>query len=98
MPNTFDYQKVSTTQSYQAFYQEGRLLLAIKALGNNQISSVRASTKLYNVSYSTPNHRVKGRTALVNAHPENQKPSLTEEECLVQWILTMDERGKPPPN
>ncbi|KAL1957115.1 hypothetical protein VTO42DRAFT_6373 [Malbranchea cinnamomea] len=87
---------MSTTQSQQVSIQEERLLLAIEALKKGEISSVRAAAKLYNVPHSTLNHRVKGRTARVNTPPKNRKLSLTEEECLIQWILAMDERGQPP--
>ncbi|EDN10246.1 conserved hypothetical protein [Histoplasma mississippiense (nom. inval.)] len=87
---------MSTTQRNKVSAQEGRLLLAIQALKNDQISSIRAAAKLYDVPRSTLTHRVSGRTARVDIPPKNRKLSLTEEESLVQWILAMDERGQPP--
>ncbi|EDN10036.1 hypothetical protein HCAG_05839 [Histoplasma mississippiense (nom. inval.)] len=87
---------MSTTQRNKVSAQEGRLLLAIQALKNDQISSIRAAAKLYDVPRSTLTHRVSGRTARVDIPQKNRKLSLTEEESLVQWILAMDERGQPP--
>ncbi|OJD24343.1 hypothetical protein ACJ73_04300, partial [Blastomyces percursus] len=98
----FDYRtttqllKMSTRQKHQASNQEGKLLLAIQALSQGQISSVRAAAKLYSVPQSTLVHRVSGRTARVNTPSKQRKLSPTEEESLVQWILVMDERGHPP--
>lgn len=38
---------------------------------------------------------LKGRTTRENAQTRNRKLSPTEESTLVQWILSMDEPGKP---
>lgn len=76
--------------------QEGRLLLALQAYRKGQFSSIRQAALSYNVPPSNLEHRLKGRVARVDSRANNHKLTPTEEEALLQWILSMDERGYPP--
>ena len=75
--------------------QEGRLLLAIKAIDLGQITSIRKAASLYNVPRSTLQTRFNGRRQLAIANRTKRKLTETEEYTLLQWILTMDKRGAP---
>ena len=75
--------------------QEGRLLLAIKAIELGQITSIRKAASLYNVPRSTLQTRFNGRRQLAIANRTKRKLTETEEYTLLQWILTMDKRGAP---
>jgi Tc5 transposase DNA-binding domain len=73
--------------------KEGRMALAIQAFKQGQFKSLLAATKAYDAPYSTAYERVKGRPARRDSRSPNQKLTDTEESTLVQWILSMDERG-----
>ena len=83
-------------QGSQFSQKEGRIALAIQAFERGQFKSLRAATKSYDVSYSTVWDRVNGRSSRRDSEPRNQKLTTTEESTLVQWILSMDQRGLPP--
>ncbi|EDN08103.1 conserved hypothetical protein [Histoplasma mississippiense (nom. inval.)] len=87
---------MSTTSDRRNFYQEGRILLAIKALDKGQISGIRAAARAYEVPYSSLYDRLHGRTTRKDSQLKNRKLSLTEEASLIQWILSMTERGQSP--
>ena len=76
--------------------KEGRMELAIKALNNDQIKSVRAAAKAYNVPPSTLKHRIRGRVSRVDSTPNCQNLTSIEESVLLNWIISADERGLPP--
>jgi len=86
---------MSTPQSDQNTSKEGRILLAIRAFRNGQFSSIRAAARAYDVPRSTLTTRLQGRTARADSTPNNQKLTPTEESTLVEWILSMDQRGLP---
>lgn len=86
-----------TSRLPQASNQEGKILLALQAYKKGQVSSLRKASVLYDVPHSTLHDRLKGRTTREHAQERNRKLSVTEEITLTQWILSMDERGKPPP-
>ena len=76
--------------------QEGRLLLARQAFQNNQFSSIRQAALAYNVPPKSLENRLNGRVARVNTRANNHKLTPTEEQVLIQWIISMDNRGYPP--
>ena len=80
----------------QSSHQEGRLLLGIQTSNNIPNSSHRAIAHSYDVPNTTLHYRIHGRPTRQNAQISNRKLTLTEEETLVQWILSMDGRGLPP--
>jgi CMP-N-acetylneuraminic acid synthetase len=73
--------------------KEGRIALAIQAFKQGQFKSLLAATQAYDVPYSTVYERVNGHPARRDLRPPNQKLTDTEESTLVQWILSIDERG-----
>jgi Tc5 transposase DNA-binding domain/helix-turn-helix, Psq domain len=83
-------------QSSQLSQKEGRIALAIQAFKRGQFKSLRAATKSYNVPYSTIRDRVNGHSSRCDSEPRNRKLTTIEESTLVQWILSMDQRGLSP--
>ena len=84
------------TQLAQKAQKEGRMALAIQALKRGQLSSVRAAAETYDVAESTLRGRVKGIDARCDSIPINRKLTTTEELTLIEWILSMDQRGLAP--
>ena len=75
--------------------QLGRLELAIQAVQKSQITSVRKAALSYDVPRSTLQDRLNGIKQRESANRTKRKLTETEEETLLQWILTMDKRGAP---
>ena len=75
--------------------QLGRLELAVRAVQKSQITSVRKAALLYDVPRSTLQDRLNSIKHRVSANRTKRKLTKTEEETLLQWILTMDKRGAP---
>ena len=75
---------------------EGRVTQAIQAYEQGYFSTLKAAARAYDAPYSTIRRRAGGRVARSNSRPMNRKLTPTEESTLVQWILSMDERGLPP--
>ena len=83
-------------QGSQFSQKEGRIALAIQAFEQGQFKSLKAATESYDVPYSTVYNRVNGRPSRRDSQPPNRKLTNIEESTLVQWILSMDQRGLPP--
>src|SRR5450432_3038338 len=83
----------NTTSSVQ---QEGRIALAIEALKQGYFTSLKGAARSYDVPESTLRYRLKGNPARRDKRPTNCKLTATEELTLVQWILSMDQRGLAP--
>ena len=81
------------TQSSQI---EGRIALAMQALQQGSIKSIRAASVIYDVTYSTLQRRVNGCPTRRDSRPVSCKLTQTEEITLVDWILSMDQRGLAP--
>jgi hypothetical protein len=77
-------------------HQEGRIALAIEAFNQGHFTSIRAAAKSYDVPRSTLQYRIHKHPARRDSRPASCKLTDTEESTLVQWILSMDERGLPP--
>lgn len=84
------------TTSQKRSQQEARILLAIAALKKQEIPNVQQIARLYNVPRSTLQDRLGGRVAMTEQRANGHKLSITEEDSLVQWILSMDKRGAAP--
>src|SRR5450432_3372857 len=80
----------------QLVHQEGRIALALEALKQGYFTSARAAARAYDLPKSTFQNRVKGIPMQINHRPPNCKLSIMEETILVQWILSMDQRGLAP--
>lgn len=85
-----------TQSSRNSIEQEGRILLAIQAIQNKQISAIRDAARQFNIPGTTLRRRLAGHTNRADSRANNHKLSQTEEETLKQWILSMDTRGAAP--
>jgi hypothetical protein len=75
---------------------EGRLQLALEAYKSGQFRSHRAAAQAYNVKRRTLSHRAQGLPFRVEAAPNCQKLTTTEEQTIVRYILDLDSRGFAP--
>ena len=73
--------------------QEGRLLLAIKAIENGKYSSIRAAAEAFTVPRSTLQDRMKGYESRVVRRHHRHKFSEPKEKSMEEWLLSMDSRG-----
>lgn len=76
--------------------QEGRILLAISSLKKAEIQSIRQAAQDFQVPYTTLQNRLKGAINRVDTRANSHKLTPNEEESLIRWILSMDQRGAPP--
>src|SRR5450432_1019093 len=82
--------------SSQSLAQEGRIELAIDAIAKGHFTSTRAAAQAYDVRRTTLQNRIKGMQPRRDRRSPNCKLTATEETTLVQWILSMDQRGLAP--
>ena len=75
--------------------KEERILLAISAINNKQITQIAKAARLYNVPRSTLRDRLRGTNYRKDTRANSHKLTQNEEESLVQWILSLDQRGAP---
>jgi hypothetical protein len=73
--------------------QEGRIQLAISALKKGQISSICRAAKTFDVPKSTLRGRLNGCQYRIEKRANGHRLSPTQEESLVEWILSRDLRG-----
>ncbi|KFY78524.1 hypothetical protein V499_02327 [Pseudogymnoascus sp. VKM F-103] len=76
--------------------QEGRIILAIKAIKEGNIKSIRAAAMSYDVPFESLRTRLNGVTSRRDSTPNSRKLTPYEESALVQYILDLDARGFPP--
>ncbi len=76
--------------------KEARVILALKALENDENLSLRAAAKIYNVHHTTLLQRRAGRPARGDTTPNSKKLTQSEEEAIVQYILKLVSRSFPP--
>ena len=86
---------MSIIQDHSPSHEE-RVLLAVEAFRQGQCKSINQAAEAYDVPPSTVSDRLHGLPSRRDAQINNRKLSPTEELSLVQWILSMDERGMPP--
>jgi hypothetical protein len=87
---------IAPPNNLQLLPKEQRIVLALQAYQNSYFTSLLAAANTYDVPESTLRYRIKGHPSRHNLLPKNRKLSDTEESTLVQWILSIDERGLPP--
>jgi hypothetical protein len=87
---------IRTQSSRNSIEKEGRILLAIQAIQKQEIGTVRAAARVFNVPESTLRSRLKGSTNRVETRANSHKLTEIEEESLQKWILSMDSRGAAP--
>lgn len=76
--------------------RRARLSQALVAIRSYDSRSLRATARNFHVPVSTLAERRRGRTISTKAQIENRLLTPTEEESLIQWIMSMDEREFPP--
>jgi hypothetical protein len=86
---------MSQPTSAQLASKEGRMALAINSYKSGSFTSIREAALTYGVSRSTLQARLHGRVSQQEIRSANLKLTDTEEQTLVNWILSMDERGLP---
>src|SRR5450432_1504647 len=82
--------------STELVQREGRIALALDALQKGSFTSARAAAQAYDVPRTTLRRRVRNCPARRDKRPPNCKLTAMEETTLVQWILSMDQRGLAP--
>ena len=83
-------------QRQEALHREGRLELAVQAYKNGDFQSYRAAAQAYDVPRDTLQRRIASTQPRLGSTAKNRLLTPTEEEYLVQRILSMDKRGIPP--
>lgn len=76
--------------------REKRLETALEVIRSREISSIRAAASLYQVSYATLSRRLRGQASRSDGQAPNRKLTPTEEQTLLQRIISLDERGLSP--
>ena len=76
--------------------QEGRILLAIQAIKNREITIISEAARRFEVPKSTLLRRLKNTPSRAFSRANCHKLTEIEEESLEKWILSMDLRGGAP--
>ncbi|KAF7167176.1 hypothetical protein CNMCM5623_000583 [Aspergillus felis] len=84
------------TNSKNSVEEEGRILLAVSALKKKEILNIREAARVYNVPYTTLQRRLTGHAFRAELRANGHKMTQNEEESLIRWILSMDQRGAAP--
>ena len=87
---------IRSQRSRNSTEQEGRILLAIQAFKNQEISSIREVARRFEIPRTTLQRRLTGETFRLETRANNYKLTESEEESLQKWILSMDSRGSAP--
>jgi hypothetical protein len=87
---------MATPHSQAALHREGRLELAIQAYQKGEVRSYVEAAATYDVALNTLRRRLHGIPPKRGSTAKNRLLTSTEEESLVQWILSLDRRGMPP--
>jgi hypothetical protein len=87
---------MATPLSQLALHKEGRLELAVQAYKKGHFSSYTAAANAYDVVRSTLQRRIAGTPAQLGSTSKSRLLTPTEEESLLQWILSRDRRGMQP--
>jgi hypothetical protein len=77
--------------------QEGRITLALHAYTLGQFQSLRRAAAAYSVRHQQLSDRLHKIRLRLEAPPNSQKLSTTEEQTIVRYILNLDSRGFCPP-
>ncbi|OQE11280.1 hypothetical protein PENFLA_c074G06585, partial [Penicillium flavigenum] len=87
---------IRSQSSRNSIEKEGRILLAIQAIQNKEISAIREAARRFQVPESTLRTRLRGITFRAETRANGHKLTQIEEESLQKWILSMDSRGSAP--
>jgi len=75
---------------------EGRIVLAIQAINQGQIPSLKCAARTYDVKFTTLRKRFNGIPARRDSTPHNRNLTLSEESVIIEYILDLDSRGFSP--
>jgi hypothetical protein len=87
---------IRSQNSQKRVEQEGRLLLAIQIIKNQELSSIRKAAEVFNVPLSTLTTRLNGITYRAETRANSHKLTIFEEQSLYKWIISLDDRGAAP--
>ena len=87
---------IRSQKAQKSVEQEGRILLAVKAIKNQEISSVYEAAATFNVPRMTLRHRLEGHQFRRKVCANNYKLIQSKEESLIEWILSIDLHRNPP--
>ena len=87
---------MTTPQQQDSVYQQGRLDLDVQANQQDHFRSYRAVAKVFDFPQTTLQRQISGQASRRNTVPNNCLLTLTEENRLLRWILSMDRRRLPP--
>ena len=73
--------------------KEGRMALAFYAYQEGYFSSRRAAVNAYDLPKLSLRYHDNGYPVQRDSKPTNRKLTNTEESSLIQWILSIDQRG-----
>jgi hypothetical protein len=76
--------------------QEGRILLAISSLKKKETTNIREAARVYDVPRTTLQRRLNGSINHAKKQANGLKLTKEKEESLIQWILSLDQRGAAP--
>jgi hypothetical protein len=80
-------------KAQKSIEQEGRILLAIKAIQNGRITTIAAAARSFDVPRTTLADRMKGISNLYEVRGTGHKFTQLEEESIQDWLISMDQRG-----
>jgi hypothetical protein len=86
---------MSQPTNTQLASKEGRMALAINSYKSGYFTSIREAAGTYDISESTLRTRLQGRPSRQEYRSVNHKLTAIEEQILVDWVLSIDERGSP---
>jgi hypothetical protein len=87
---------IRSQNSQKRVEQEGRLLLAIQAIKNQEFSSIRKAAEGFDVPRSTLTTRLYGINYRAEIRVNNHKLTVYKEKSLHEWIISLDDRGAAP--
>jgi hypothetical protein len=84
-----------TTTNSDLTYEK-KLGLALQSIEASENPNIRQIARLYDILRATLGHRLRGRPSRHDAQQSNRKLTPTEEQTLLQRIISLDERGLSP--
>jgi hypothetical protein len=83
---------MSQQQDVQLSNKEGRIDFALSAYSNHQFRSLRRAAKAFNVPHLTLTRQYNRITHSLKTRNAQHKPTTTEEQTIVRYILDLDSR------
>ena len=87
---------IRSQSSRNSIEQEGRISLAIQAIKKQESSSIRDAARQFQVPRTTLQRHLTGFTIRSETRANSHELTETEEQSLIQWIFSLDDRGVAP--